>query len=170
MFKPSNKKKQLLRLRVDQKDHHCLFAFQRVQLNSFSFRTCSSRDDHSLFAQSLRCWIWCNPLQPPPVCLKVSASGKQRKSRVTNGISASSQYRGRTSPAGASADAARTLDGGSVSFGLLISGNLRNSRRRMLARLHTAEGHLLNVSTYSKCLYRALLRSSLMYSDIRPWA
>lgn len=40
-----------------------------------------------------------------------------------------------------SADAARTLDGGSVSFGLVISGNLRNSRGRMLAPLHSAEGH-----------------------------
>lgn len=34
---------------------------------------------HSLSAQSLHCWIWCNPLQPPPVCLKVSASVKQSK-------------------------------------------------------------------------------------------
>lgn len=34
---------------------------------------------HSLSAQILHCWIWCNPLQPPPVCLKVSASAKRSK-------------------------------------------------------------------------------------------
>lgn len=32
---------------------------------------------HSLCVQSLHCWIWCSPLRPPPVCLKVSASAKR---------------------------------------------------------------------------------------------
>lgn len=31
----------------------------------------------SLSAQSLRCWIWCSLRQPPPACLKVSASAKR---------------------------------------------------------------------------------------------
>lgn len=41
---------------------------------------------HSPFSQSLHCWIWCNPLQPPLICLKVSASGKQSNNYIIKGI------------------------------------------------------------------------------------
>lgn len=116
----------------------------------------SSLDIHSLFAQSLCCWIWCNLLQPPPVCLKVSASGKQSKSHVINVLTCHQGDVGwRHQLTQHSADSACTLDGGSVSFGMVISGNLRNGRRKMLACLHTADGDslcLLNVWTYFKCL------------------
>lgn len=37
---------------------------------------------HSLSAQSLHCWIWCSPLRPPPVCLKVSASAKRGSKKL----------------------------------------------------------------------------------------
>lgn len=67
-----------------------------------------------------------------------------------------------------------TLLGGSVSLGLVISGNLDKRRTQSARAPHFHSGNvnapLRLVWTYCRCLRRSLLRSSLMYSDIRPWA
>lgn len=97
----------------------------------------SSPVAHSLSSQSLRCWIWCNPLQPPPACLKASSSADQSENDVIQGVRCRRGDPGwrhaRESPAGLLNvwNQTGTLDGGSVSLGLLVSGNLRNRRRRL---------------------------------------